>query len=223
MNPALVEYLWILGSFLVSGALFSIWEWIRPVRKLERRIRFDWSIAALTIMLGILGGALISPLRSVAMNFDFNLSWNLVLRFALFYLLWDGSIYWAHRFMHSSIAWPIHRFHHTVDRLWWLGAYRASLPQLALLQVTFLWFWVVDLPAWLAVVPTAEAMIRDNWTHINVSARWMKYIEWVIVSPRSHSVHHHSAPEYYKTNFGSLFTFWDRIFGTYQNPERSQS
>jgi sterol desaturase/sphingolipid hydroxylase (fatty acid hydroxylase superfamily) len=45
-------------------------------------------------------------------------------------------------------------------------------------------------------------------------------LEWIFVTPRYHHIHHSDNPEHYNTNMGSLFTFWDRLFGTYVNPDQ---
>ena len=42
----------------------------------------------------------------------------------------------------------------------------------------------------------------------------------MFVTPRYHHIHHSSDPEHYRANLGSRLTIWDRLFGTYVNPER---
>jgi len=53
--------------------------------------------------------------------------------------------------------------------------------------------------------------------HLNVTWR-SGWIEWIFVTPRYHHVHH-SADRRHLGNFGSLFTLWDRLFGTYIAPD----
>jgi len=38
------------------------------------------------------------------------------------------------------------------------------------------------------------------------------------VTPRYHQIHHSSDPQHYRANLGSLLTIWDKIFGTYFDP-----
>jgi sterol desaturase/sphingolipid hydroxylase (fatty acid hydroxylase superfamily) len=54
--------------------------------------------------------------------------------------------------------------------------------------------------------------------HMNTTWR-SQWLEWVFVTPRYHHVHHGDDPALYMRNFGVVFTFWDRLFGTYANPE----
>jgi sterol desaturase/sphingolipid hydroxylase (fatty acid hydroxylase superfamily) len=39
------------------------------------------------------------------------------------------------------------------------------------------------------------------------------------VTPRYHHVHHSKAPEHYRANLASRLTIWDRLFGTYVDPD----
>jgi sterol desaturase/sphingolipid hydroxylase (fatty acid hydroxylase superfamily) len=54
---------------------------------------------------------------------------------------------------------------------------------------------------------------------MNVTWR-SKWLEWVFVTPRYHHIHHNGNPQHYTANFGNLLTIWDRLFGTYANPEK---
>jgi sterol desaturase/sphingolipid hydroxylase (fatty acid hydroxylase superfamily) len=40
-------------------------------------------------------------------------------------------------------------------------------------------------------------------------------IGWVIVSPDMHKVHHHYTQPLTDSNYGNIFSIWDRLFGTY--------
>jgi hypothetical protein len=44
----------------------------------------------------------------------------------------------------------------------------------------------------------------------------MGFLEKIIVTPSHHRVHHAINPEYLDKNYGQIFIFWDRWFGTYQ-------
>ena len=43
-------------------------------------------------------------------------------------------------------------------------------------------------------------------------------LEWFFVTPRFHHIHHSSDPKHYNMNMGNVFTFWDRLFGTFIDP-----
>jgi sterol desaturase/sphingolipid hydroxylase (fatty acid hydroxylase superfamily) len=55
--------------------------------------------------------------------------------------------------------------------------------------------------------------------HMNDTWR-SNWLEWIFVTPRYHHIHHSDDPQYYMTNMASLFTVWDRVFGTYVDPDK---
>ncbi|MBS0176222.1 MAG: sterol desaturase family protein, partial [Nitrospira sp.] len=60
-----------------------------------------------------------------------------------------------------------------------------------------------------------------NWMHLNVT--WNSaWLGRVFVTPRSHHIHHSRAPAHQMKNLGALLTIWDRLFGTYYDPDQIQ-
>ena len=54
-----------------------------------------------------------------------------------------------------------------------------------------------------------------NHANIQISNKVDKFLSYVIVSPNMHKVHHHFELPYTDSNYGNIFSIWDRIFGTY--------
>jgi len=54
-------------------------------------------------------------------------------------------------------------------------------------------------------------------THANINMpAWLeKPLSWVFVTPNVHKFHHHFERPWTDTNFGNIFSIWDRIFGTF--------
>jgi sterol desaturase/sphingolipid hydroxylase (fatty acid hydroxylase superfamily) len=60
-----------------------------------------------------------------------------------------------------------------------------------------------------------DAMVQNDFMHLNVT--WpSRRLEWILVTPRFHRVHHDVGMRH--GNYGIRFTFWDRMFGTYVAP-----
>lgn len=61
-------------------------------------------------------------------------------------------------------------------------------------------------------------------THSNINLPlWIdKPLSYVFVTPHMHKFHHHYQRPWTDTNFGSLFSIWDRLFGTfvYDDPKK---
>ncbi len=47
----------------------------------------------------------------------------------------------------------------------------------------------------------------------------MGWFEYILINPSHHLVHHGSNDKYLNKNYGDLFVFWDKLFGTFQKEE----
>ena len=56
-----------------------------------------------------------------------------------------------------------------------------------------------------------------GFTHANISLpKWLdRFIGYVLVSPNMHKVHHHWKQPFTDSNYGAVFSIWDRLLGTY--------
>ncbi len=142
-------------------------------------------------------------------------------KLVVFLLVLDGLAYWMHRLWHTSWVWPIHRWHHSPSELYWLAGIRASLPQIVLANIPYLLAFPLLKPVPSLFFPLYSYMLllTNNWMHMNVTWQSRK-LEWFFVTPRYHRVHHLKEIGQAGANFGVLFTVWDRLFGTYVDPER---
>jgi sterol desaturase/sphingolipid hydroxylase (fatty acid hydroxylase superfamily) len=53
-----------------------------------------------------------------------------------------------------------------------------------------------------------------NLQHSHIQLIYPRIIRAVFVSPAYHQLHHSSADSHHNKNFGFIFSFWDRLFGT---------
>lgn len=220
------ELVFIWGSFFLAGIGFWIWELAAPARPVEYAREIPSGLGAFAIVFCfflIIGGVarvVAPPERLAAFGASLGVAdLPIAIRVACFYLVWDCTMYWAHRLMHAELLWRTHRWHHAPSNVWWLVGVRGSLPHIALTYPPFLWFWVFDLPAQLAIVASVSSVVGNVWMHVNIDGRWMRWVEMLLVTPRFHVIHHGLGPEHHRANFGSLFTLWDRLFGTYVDPD----
>lgn len=218
MDKMLYPYLLFWGI----GLLFFTAEWLYPARPICYRSVFWRDLLALgaynlSFMLVVMGTDRI-PVPQYMPATLYHLP--TICKLILFYVVEDFCLYWAHRFMHSRWAWPVHRWHHSPSYLYWLAGIRATIPHILLFNLTY----VAALPLlhgaapWAFQVIMVEHIVRNNWMHMNVSWK-SNWLEWVFVTPRYHHIHHSKDPAHQGTNLGALFTLWDRLFGTYYNPD----
>ena len=138
----------------------------------------------------------------------------------LYYVVGDFGAYWMHRFWHLGPIWRIHKWHHSPTSMYWLAGYRASFLQLVLFGLP--WGFALSVlgmaPWWIFLIVTISHILVQDWQHMNVTWR-SNWLEWVFITPRFHHVHHSDNLTLSNANFGVIFSIWDRLFGTYVNPD----
>jgi sterol desaturase/sphingolipid hydroxylase (fatty acid hydroxylase superfamily) len=147
------------------------------------------------------------------------LAMPLVFRVLCYLIIADLGHYWIHRLMHHRHLWRIHKWHHAPDYMYWLMGVRATLPQQVLVNLPYIvaYSFLALSPWWMVLAVGAGHILQNDWMHLNVTWR-SSWLEWLIVTPRYHHVHHSDQPDHYAANLAALFTVWDRVFGTYVNP-----
>jgi sterol desaturase/sphingolipid hydroxylase (fatty acid hydroxylase superfamily) len=76
---------------------------------------------------------------------------------------------------------------------------------------------VCGAPIYLVMLYQSASALLSQFNHANVRfPAWLERpLSWVLVTPRMHRVHHHYVLPYTDTNYGNIFSIWDRLFGTY--------
>jgi sterol desaturase/sphingolipid hydroxylase (fatty acid hydroxylase superfamily) len=148
-----------------------------------------------------------------------NVPWPVALLLSVVIL--DFLLYVGHRLLHTSYLWHTHAVHHSVEHLYWFGGNRAS-PFHVMFQLV--WGALLGLvwPVNGGTIGLLAILILYTWIqHFNhANLRWrLGPLEWLFVVPRYHFVHHGAAAKLNDSNFGFLLTVWDRMFGTYTNPD----
>lgn len=138
--------------------------------------------------------------------------WYVIAFFAL-----DLTGYLVHRIDHEyNIFWNAHIIHHSSEEYNLACALRQSVSTFFRLFTIFL------LPAALLGVPTQIIAVvaplhlfAQFWYHTRHINK-MGFLEKIIVTPSHHRVHHAINKEYLDKNYGQIFIFWDKWFGTFQ-------
>lgn len=139
---------------------------------------------------------------------------------ACYLVIGDFGQYWIHRLLHTKHVWRVHKWHHSPTYMYWLAGVRATVPQQVLVNIPHIVaFTFLELsPWWMGFAIALLHIFQNDWMHLNVAWR-LKWMEWLLVTPHFHHVHHSDKPEHYLANLGILFTVWDRLFGTYVDPD----
>lgn len=127
--------------------------------------------------------------------------------------------YTAHYVQHKTKAlWRFHLIHHTDT---WIDTTSANRhhPGESVIRFIFttLAIVVVGAPIWLFFMYQSFSVFLSQFNHANMKMpkNVDKWISYLIVSPDMHKIHHHYKLPYTDSNYGNIFSIWDRIFGTY--------
>lgn len=138
---------------------------------------------------------------------------------ALAIVLIDFSAYWRHRFEHAKEVWRFHATHHADEAMNWFSVTRKH-PVSRLMSLLFDTLLLMALGCPAEVVVTAS-LLRTWWGYfIHADVLWtLGPLRHVLISPAAHRLHHIRDADLYGTNFGNTVTLWDKMFGTWLDPE----
>ncbi len=127
--------------------------------------------------------------------------------------------YFAHWAEHKiKPLWMFHLIHHTDNHVDTTTANRHH-PGESLIRFIFTTFgvFIIGAPVGIIMLYQSLSVVLSQFNHANIKMpKWVDdAISWVIVSPDMHKVHHHYVLPYTDTNYGNIFSIWDRLFGTF--------
>ena len=134
--------------------------------------------------------------------------------------------YLAHYVEHQvKPLWMIHLVHHTDHKVDTTTANRHH-PIESLIRFLFTLFgvFVVGTPIAIVFLYQSLSLIATQFTHANIKLpkKVDEILSFVLVSPDMHKVHHHYVLPYTDSNYGNIFSVWDRIFGTFMKLDRDK-
>ncbi|MEG4810272.1 sterol desaturase family protein [Microcoleus sp. F8-D3] len=224
-----------LLTLFISGVVICIWEIKKPLREIEylSTLLTDLRELPIVILFGVISTQIYYYLSS---QFVFPaieaithstvtvlvLNLPLWLRMIIAILLKDFIAYFNHRIMHYNyFLWRAHKWHHLQKPMYWLKGNKDSLVYKIIFSWDLLFFSLLEVPLNATLIFTIAYSFSNFMVHANIQwpSHWMKKIEWVLVTPRYHLSHHSRNIQLQGKNLGDIFTFHDRIFGTYIDPD----
>lgn len=126
--------------------------------------------------------------------------------------------YWSHRFDHViNLFWNRHVVHHSSEEFNLSCALRQSIS--AFVGVYFFLYIpmaIIGVPGNIISVVAPLHLFAQFWYHTRLINR-LGILEYIIVTPAHHRVHHAINDEYLDKNYSQIFIVWDRLFGTFQD------
>ncbi|RFM27878.1 sterol desaturase family protein [Deminuibacter soli] len=128
----------------------------------------------------------------------------------------DFMYYWLHRFDHEvRLFWAVHVTHHSSRYFNFTIGFRSSV-----FEPLYRFIYFIPL-AWLGFQPLdivfmySATQIWGTLVHTELVNK-LGWLEYILVTPSHHRVHHASNPKYLDKNMGMFLIIWDKIFGTFQ-------
>jgi sterol desaturase/sphingolipid hydroxylase (fatty acid hydroxylase superfamily) len=217
-------------AFLVGGLLFF---WIiegaiplLPMRYKKSKLRhagvnFIFTVIHLIIHTGL--AVLIVLLSEWCLHNGFGLVYwfntGVLMTVVIGVLTLDFSSWLVHLVMHKNrFLWRFHLIHHSDSNVDVTTGLRHH-PGDSLLRGIFfmLLIFISGAPMYSVMIYQTLVVISTAFTHANIRlpSRLDKALSYILVSPNMHKVHHHWKQPYTDSNYGAVFSFWDRILGTF--------
>ena len=135
-------------------------------------------------------------------------------------LLMDLIGDWFIHFLEHKVQWMwrFHLVHHTDQQIDTTSANRHH-PGESVFRFVFTTLAVILIgaPMWMVFLYQTMSVVLTQFNHSNISMpKWLdNALGWVFCTPNIHRIHHHYRQPYTDTNYGNIFSIWDRIFGTF--------
>lgn len=228
--PSWQKLAWIFICLTFNWVL----EFASPLFKMKFKlskhlsVNFMFLLSSLLINLG-LGLATVklfqwSGANNFGLFYQFDTSpWVVILLSVL--ILDFLAQYMVHYFLHKiSWMWRYHMVHHADEHVGASTGTRLHPGDYIIRElVSLLAVFLLGIPLAFYVFYRILTIFFTYFTHANIKLPKSvdKGISLVFISPNMHKFHHHFERPWTDTNFGSIFSFWDRIFGTfvYSDPQ----
>ena len=137
--------------------------------------------------------------------------WTWVALFVATDFVW----YWYHRLAHEvNLFWAAHVVHHQSDEFNFTVSARITVFQ----AIVRTGFWailpVLGFPAGMIAMLLLLHGQYPFFIHTRTIGK-LGLLEYVLVTPSHHRVHHASNPAYLDKNYGDVLIIWDKLFGTF--------
>ncbi len=233
---SLVQYFETIPSLhrtiiLVGGiTFFWLLEGLMPMRSLRyKKWRHAWPnffFTATSVLVNFFLAFLLLQTADWTQANSFGLLQIIALPFwvsvVLCVLLLDFiGAYLAHLVEHKvKPLWMVHLVHHSDHHVDTTTANRHHpLESLVRFFFTLLAVFILGAPIGVVMLYQSLSVVLSQFNHanINLPTKLDQWLSYVLVTPHMHKVHHHHVLPYTDSNYGNIFSIWDRLLGTYKN------
>jgi sterol desaturase/sphingolipid hydroxylase (fatty acid hydroxylase superfamily) len=137
----------------------------------------------------------------------------------LLFIATDFIWYWYHRLGHEiNILWMAHIVHHQSEDYNFTVSARITLLQAVFRHGFWLILPLIGFPAGMITVMLLIHGLYPFFIHTRLIGK-LGILEYILVTPSHHRVHHASNEKYLDKNYGDVLIIWDKLFGTFVKEE----
>lgn len=129
----------------------------------------------------------------------------------------DFAGYWRHRLQHTPWLWPAHAVHHSDTHLTWLSLSRLHPVDRLGTVLDLVVLTALGFPTWAVAIVVLARHYYGHFIHADLPWTYGK-ADLILTSPAMHRWHHARDVAGSGANFATLFSIFDRAFGTYYAP-----
>lgn len=211
----------LILSIWFTEAIVALRPWSTKWRHTKTNLGFVATALPVqaTISLGMIVAAEWGESHQFGLAYLLPFSSNPLVFTGVVLLIMDFGDYVYHRAMHGlPILWRFHVAHHSdleVDVSTTLREHPVETAFRSSMMIVFALLSGATVE--ILALRQGYMSIINLWSHTSITLpqRLAYIVQWFVVTPNFHRVHHHTEPEHTDTNFGDGFTVWDRLFGTY--------
>ncbi len=154
---------------------------------------------------------------------DMPLLWYTIVGLLLLDLIGAYFVHWTEHKV--KWMWRFHLVHHTDTNVDTTTANRHH-PGESVFRFVFTTAGVIvcGAPIYLVFLYQSLSAALSQFNHANIQfpRRLDDALSWVLVTPRMHRVHHHYVLPFTDSNYGNIFSIWDRLFGTFSQMDNDR-
>lgn len=226
MQALLTDQVRLMALVGLCGLLWSLESIVPLYRYRNGRVQHAIPNIALAVMLVATNLALSFPSAYAA---EFTVRNGLGLFSLLGISLWAQAVlgivaldlfgYFSHVLLHKSwLGWQFHRVHHSenvVDVTTTFRQHPGETVWRLLWQLAAI--IVFGIPLWIVIAYLILSALNAQLEHANIklNSRLDSFLRLAVVTPHMHKAHHSRDQRETDSNYSNIFSFWDRLFGTY--------
>lgn len=215
-------------AIALLACLLFVLERLYPLRGNSRELLSRLLVNAVVLLLTFVAAiTLLQPAVRWALRWSADKPFGLIhlgpdlpawIEFPLSFLLLDLTFYYWHLANHRvRFLWRFHNVHHIDPDLDVSTAFRFHFGEITLSTIfSIVQISLIGVSAWpfalYQVVFQGEVIFHHSNLRLPIGVE--RFLSKVIVTPRMHGIHHSQVHRENNSNFGTVFTWWDRFHRT---------